>query len=133
MATSESVVPTIELHPAFPTQWIAIYHLMMEIPAGRWADVTCDLDQELPPTAQVRPSRHGGWWCAARTPITPATPATTPAPPSWSPATPQHWRFTTLRQLRDLSGPRRHSRLGTAYPPPDSFAAKQFFRFCTLR
>ena len=66
MTISATGALAIELRPASPTQWVAIYYPMVETPAGRWAEVTWELHQHLMPamTTPLEPAR----WLDARSP-----------------------------------------------------------------
>lgn len=50
MTPSVSGALAVELQPHSPTRWIATYYPMVTTPAGRWADVTWVLHQNLLPT-----------------------------------------------------------------------------------
>ncbi|MCC5782338.1 hypothetical protein CRM73_05175 [Kocuria sp. CCUG 69068] len=59
MTISASGALAVELHPASPTRWVATYYPMVVTPAGRWAEVTWELHQQLLPasSAPLDPAR----------------------------------------------------------------------------
>lgn len=56
MTPSASGTLAVELRPHSPTHWIATYYPMVDTPAGRWADVTWTLHQQLIPTSGEAPA-----------------------------------------------------------------------------